>query len=88
MLPKGKRTLAQIVPESNRFLRKILHHPKANCVIQLVHVVGVIYRLARPSAFQHNHGECSTGAKFLGHEQAGPPTAYDHHVDGGQCLHS
>ena len=88
VLAKGKGALARIVPERHRFLGNILHHAEANGVVQFIHVVAVVVGLSRPSAFQHDHGKCSTRAKFLGHQQACPSAPDNHHVHGWQCLHS
>ena len=88
VLAERKSAPARIVPERHRFLGDILHHAEANGVIQFIHVVAVVVGLSGPSAFQHDHGEGGTRAKFLGHEQAGPSATDNHHVHGWQGFHS
>src|SRR5579864_5718685 len=60
MLAQRKSALAGIVTKSNGFLREILHHAKADGVVEFVHSIGVVGCLTRNASFQDDNGESRT----------------------------
>src|SRR5262249_42758901 len=63
-------------------------HAQTNGEIELIHLVRIIFRPARCSAFENDDRERSARAEFLSHQQAGPSSADNHHVRARQRLHS
>src|ERR1051326_924286 len=80
MLADGQRTISNRVAERDGLLRDVLHHLHANAVIELVHAVDIIARLAQTAAFEHDHRQPGSGRQFLRHEEPEPPAAYDYRV--------
>jgi alkylated DNA nucleotide flippase Atl1 len=66
VLSDGDRARPRGMPMSGRLLGGILHHAKAQRVIQFIHAGGVIGGLARLAAFQHDDRERGACGDLLG----------------------
>src|SRR5689334_3873270 len=72
----------------NSLVGDVLHHAKADGIVELVHVPGIVGGLARSPAFEDRDRQAAAGGDLLRHHQAGPAAAHDSHVDWFEVFHN